>query len=323
MKVALDIMGGDFAPEATLQGALLARKELDPTDELVLIGDQDIIHSFLKRENADASGFRVIHTTEVIEMGDQPIKSFTKKTNSSITIGFKLLKTKNVDAFASAGNSGAMLVGSIYSANTIPGVLRPCTTTLVPQLNGGVSVLLDIGTNPDVRPDVLFQFAVIGSLYANHVYKIKKPRVALLNIGEEEEKGNLLCQSTFNLLRDSDDVNFIGNVESRDLFKNKADVIVCDGFTGNIVIKLVETMYRMMAKKNITDEFFDRFNYEQYGGSPILGVNSTVVIGHGISNAIAIKNMLLLAKDVYEAKLNSKIKRSFQKYAEKQVGKNQ
>ncbi len=318
----MDIMGGDFAPEAALQGALLTRKELSPSDDIVLIGDKDIITEFLKREQVDPAGFDIVHSTEVIEMGDQPIKSFTKKQNSSISLGFKLLKSKEIDAFASAGNSGAMLVGSIYSANTIPGVIRPCTTTLMPQENGAVTILLDIGTNPDVKPDVLFQFAIIGSLYANHVYKIKKPRVGLLNIGEEEEKGNILCQTTFNLLKESEDVNFIGNVESRDLFKNKADVIVCDGFTGNVVIKLIEAMYRMMAKRNLTDDFFNRFNYEQYGGSPILGINSTVVIGHGISNAVAIKNMLLLAKDVQEAKLSSKIKRSFQKYAEKQVGKN-
>ncbi len=308
-------MGGDFAPEATLKGALLARRELPAEDTLVLIGDQLIIEEFFAKNQVDPAGFEFVFTTEVIEMGDSPIKAFTKKTNSSIAVGFSWLTEGKIDTYASAGNSGAMLVGSMYTVKTIPGVIRPTTTTLVPQENGQVSILLDIGTNPDVRPDVLLQFAQIGSIYARQVHKIENPSVGLLNIGEEEEKGNLLCQNTFNLLKEAEDIRFIGNVESRDLFKSKADVIVCDGFTGNIVLKLVEAMYRMMAKRGFMDDYFKRFNYENYGGTPILGINSTVVIGHGISNDIAIKNMLLLSKDVQQAQLSEQIKTSFLKYA--------
>lgn len=314
MRVGLDVMGGDYAPEAALAGAVLAQQELSPDDKIVLIGDQKVILAFLKREHIPVDVFDIVPSLEVINMGEHPIKAFTKKTKSSISLGFKLLKHKEIDAFASAGNSGAMLVGSIYSVNTIQGVIRPCTTTLLPQENGEISVLLDIGTNPDVKPDVMYQFALLGSLYAKHVYKIRNPRVGLLNIGHEEEKGNLLCQAVYPILKNSEDIHFTGNLESRDLFKSKADVIICDGFTGNIVIKLIEAMYRIMMKRNIQDDFLHRLNYENYGGSPILGINAPVVLGHGISNALAIKNMLLLAKDVTEARLPAKIKSSFRKY---------
>lgn len=315
MRVGLDVMGGDFAPEATLYGALLAQKEFSPDDKIVLIGDQAMIHDFLTREQVKQDLFDIIPSTEVIEMGEHAYKAFTKKTNSSISLGFKALKHKELDVFASAGNSGAMLVGSIYSVNTIQGVLRPCTSTILPQENGDISILLDIGTNPDGKPDILYQFALLGSLYAQHVFGMSHPRVGLLNIGEEEEKGNLLCQAVFPLLKNSEDIHFVGNLESRDLFKSKADVIVCDGFTGNVVIKLIEAMYRLMTKRMIKDDFLESLNYEKYGGSPILGINAPVVLGHGISNATAIKNMLLLAKHVTEARLPSKIKRSFKRFS--------
>ncbi len=312
-------MGGDFAPEATLSGALLAHHALHPDGQaddkadhrIVLFGEESLIRKFLRKKKLPAGTFDIVASTEVIGMGEHPIKAFTKKTGSSIVLGFKALKHKEIDAFCSAGNSGVMLVGSIYSVNTIQGVIRPCTTTLLPQENGGISVLLDIGTNPDVKPDVLYQFAVLGSLYARHVYKIKNPGVGLLNIGHEEEKGNLLCQTVYPMLKNAEEIRFVGNMESRDLFKNKADVIVCDGFTGNVVIKLIEAMYRITAKRQLHDPFLQRLNYELYGGSPILGINAAVVLGHGISSATAIKNMILLARDTSKARLHQKIKQSF------------
>ncbi|MFW5706165.1 MAG: phosphate--acyl-ACP acyltransferase, partial [Bacteroidota bacterium] len=178
----------------------------------------------------------------------------------------------------------------------------------------GDSIILDIGTNPDTKADVLYQFAVLGSIYAQEVLKVKNPRVGLLNIGEEEGKGNLLCQSAFQMMKDTRDFNFFGNIESRDLFRSKVDVIVCDGFTGNIVLKQIEAMYRMLQKRNLLDSYFERFNYENYGGSPVLGVNGAVVIGHGISNSTAIKNMIMLCKNIQEARLSSKIKRALHKY---------
>ena len=205
-----------------------------------------------------------------------------------------------------------MLVGSYYTIKSIPGVIRPSLTSILPKEQGGVGLILDVGINADCKPDVLNQFAILGSLYVEHVYGVKNPKVALLNIGEEEGKGNLLCQSAYNLMKDADEFNFVGNVEGRDLFNDRADVIVCDGFTGNIVLKQAEAFYVLTKKRGFKDEYFDRFNYENYGGTPILGVNGTVVVGHGISNDKAIKNMLLHTAEVIQAKLSEKIKQAFQ-----------
>jgi phosphate acyltransferase len=314
MKVGLDVMGGDFAPKATIGGAILAHKELQPDDRIVLIGDESIIRASLSEYGADPGDFDIAHASDVIGMGEHPTKAFLRKTDSSISIGYNMLKHKKIDAFASAGSSGAMLVGSIFSVNTIQGVIRPCTSAVLPQESGGISILLDVGTNPDAKPDVMYQFALIGSIYTQSVHHINNPRVGLLNIGEEEEKGNLLSQSAYHLMKDSKDFNFIGNIEGRDLLRNKADVIVCEGFTGNIVLKGFESMYRIMRKRGLTDDYFDRFNYENYGGTPILGINSTVIVGHGISNEKAIKNMIIEAREVYKAHLAGKIKHALIQY---------
>lgn len=308
MKVGLDVMGGDYAPKATIGGAILAHKELSPEDRIVLVGDESIIRATLSEFGASPDDFEIVHASDVIGMGEHPTKAFLRKTDSSISVGYSLLKHKKIDAFSSAGSSGAMLVGSIFSVNTIQGIIRPCTSAVLPQEAGGISILLDVGTNPDAKPDVMYQFALIGSIYAQSVHRIKNPRVALLNIGEEEEKGNLLSQSAYLLMKGSRDFNFIGNIEGRDLLRNKADVIVCEGFTGNIVLKNLEAMYRIMIKHGLKDEYFDRFNYENFGGTPILGINSTVIVGHGISSEKAIKNMILEARSVHKAHLAHKIK---------------
>ncbi len=316
MNIGFDVMGGDYAPEATVAGALLARKELPDSDRVVLIGNEKAIHEQLDAHAADPSWFDIVHAPDTIEMGESPTKAFTKKPGSSIVLGFKMLKTKEIDAFSSAGNTGAMLVGSIYSVNAIQGIIRPATTSIIPKENGGVGVLIDVGTNPDCKPDVLYQFGLLGSIYAECVYGIKKPAVGLLNIGTEEDKGNILCQSAYRLMKDNSDYHFIGNVESRDLFKDKVDVVVTDGFTGNIVLKNMETMFRLLIKRNLLDDFFARFNYEKYGGTPILGINSTVLIGHGISNDVAFKNMILHSKEVYEAGIAEQIKLAINKYTQ-------
>ncbi len=316
MNIGFDVMGGDYAPEATVAGAVLASRELPARDRIVLVGDEALIRNQLKALDADPNVFDLVHADEVIEMGESPTKAFAKKPASSIALGFRMLKTGQIDAFSSAGNTGAMLVGSIYSVNAIQGIIRPATTTVIPKENGGVGVLIDVGTNPDTKPDVLFQFGLLGSVYAEYVFGIEKPKVGLLNIGEEEDKGSLLCQSAFRLMKDNTDYNFIGNVESRDFFKDKADVIVCDGFTGNIVLKNMEAMYMLMVKRGLTDDFFARFNYENYGGTPILGVNATVLIGHGISNDVAIKNMILHSKHVYEAKIADQIRSVMERYTQ-------
>ena len=312
MRIGIDIMGGDFATDATVSGAVLAYNELPKDVRLVLIGDKEQIIACLAKEGADEKNFDIVHTTEVIGMGEHPTKAFSQKPNSSISVGFHLLKEGKIDGFASNGNTGAMLVGSMFSVKVVPGVIRPCITSVMPQENGGIGLILDVGTNADCKPDVLYQFGVLGSLFAEHVYGIKKPRVSLLNIGEESEKGNLVAQAAHGLMKDSKDFNFIGNIEGRDLFNDHSDVIVCDGFTGNVVLKQAEAMYTMLRKRKIKDEFFDRFNYEIYGGTPVLGINSTVMIGHGISNNIAVKNMLLLTKNIIEANLADKIKLVFQ-----------
>jgi len=307
-------MGGDFAPDATIAGAILALSELPENDQIVLIGNEEVIRSQVDANLFTSGRFQVVNTTEVIEMGEKPLKAISTKHDSSIFIGFKLLEAKRINAFASAGNSGAMMVGAMYSVGSIPGVIRPVTLAVVPQEKGSESIILDIGTNPDSKPDVLYQFAILGSIYVQEVLKIKNPKVGLLNIGEEEGKGNLSSQSAYQLMKDSKDFNFYGNIESRDLFNSKVDVIVCDGFTGNIVIKQSEAIYRILQKRNLTDSFFERFNYEKHGGSPILGVNGAVVIGHGISNDVAVKNMILLAKNISDARLASKIKKALHIY---------
>ena len=255
MRIGLDIMGGDFAPDATVSGAVLAYNELPKDVRLVLIGDKEQIIACLAKEGADEKNFDIVHTTEVIGMGEHPTKAFSQKPNSSISVGFHLLKEGKIDGFASNGNTGAMLVGSMFSVKVVPGVIRPCITSVMPQENGGIGLILDVGTNADCKPDVLYQFGVLGSLFAEHVYGIKNPRVSLLNIGEESEKGNLVAQAAHSLMKDSKDFNFIGNIEGRDLFNDHSDVIVCDGFTGNVVLKQAEAMYTMLRKRKIKDEF--------------------------------------------------------------------
>jgi glycerol-3-phosphate acyltransferase PlsX len=312
MKIGLDIMGGDFAPKAAVLGAIEACKVLSAGQKLVLIGDKDIALTILQENNFSPDHFEFVHTTEVIGMGEHPTKAIVQKPNSSIAIGFNLLKEGAIQAFSSAGNTGAMLVGSMFSVKTIPGVIRPAMTTIVPKLKGGLGIILDVGANADCKPDVLVQFGILGSLLAESIYGIPNPRIALMNIGEEEEKGNLLLQATYPLMKDSKLFNFVGNVEGRDLFEDNNDVVVCDGFTGNVILKLAESFYVITQKKRFKDEFFDRFNYEQYGGSPILGVNAPVVVGHGISSPEAIKNMVLLSRNMIETNLIDKIKLAFQ-----------
>ncbi len=312
MKIGLDIMGGDFAPKATVLGAIAAYKVLPADQKLVLIGDKEIAISILHENNFSPDHFEFVHTTEVIGMGEHPTKAIVQKPNSSISVGFQLLKNNDIQAFSSAGNTGAMLVGSLFSVKAIPGVSRPAMTTIVPKLKGGLGILLDVGANADCKAENLVQFGVLGSLFAESVYNITNPRVALMNIGEEEEKGNILCQATYPLMKESNLFNFVGNVEGRDLFNESADVYVADGFTGNVILKMAESFYVLTLKKGIKDEFFDRFNYEQYGGSPILGVNAPVVVGHGISNPEAIKNMVLLSRDMAQCDLVTKIKNAFQ-----------
>ena len=310
MRIGLDVSGGDFAPTANLDGVFLAMQEL-PESIFFLFGDQEQITKHKSFDNLDLERIKVVNAPQTISYNDHPARAVLKKPKSSIAVGLNYLSTRKIDVFSSTGNTGAMLVGSIYKSTTIPGVVRPCITSTLPTINGDKTVLLDVGSNADCKADVLCQFAVLGSIYAKHVFSKKRPKVALLNIGEEESKGNLLTIAAHELLKTQDDIYFIGNLEGRDIFSGKADVIVCDGFTGNIVLKQAEGIFSLMKKRGIKDEYFDSFNYENYGGTPILGIRGNVIIGHGISNDIAIKNMLLHSYEVASSGLAKKIKKAF------------
>ncbi|MBI2966657.1 MAG: phosphate acyltransferase PlsX [Bacteroidetes bacterium] len=312
MNIALDIMGGDFAPDTTMKGAVLARAELPPDSVLTLIGDEAVIQTKLSELGASTKGIQIVHAPDIIGMGDHPTKAIAQKPNSSISVGFRMLKSGKIDAFAGTGNTGAMMVGGMYTVKAIMGVIRPAIICALPQISGKFNFILDVGSNADCRPDVLYQFGILGNLYARYVFKIDNPRVALLNIGEEEKKGNLVCQAAYEMMNGSKEFNFTGNIEGRDLFTDKCDVVVCEGFVGNVVLKQAEAFYTLIRKRKIKDEFFDRFNYEIYGGMPIIGLNSTVVIGHGISNETAIKNMILLAGNIAGSGFIGKIREVFQ-----------
>jgi len=312
MKIGLDIMGGDYAPEAAVKGAILAHKELDSSVRLVLIGDEKRAKEILDAEQYSSANFDFVHTTEVIGMDDHPAKAFQKKADSSITRGFYLLKEGAIEGFASAGNTGAMMVGAMFTIKSIPGIIRPCIAALVPKPDDKFSILLDVGLNPDCRPDVLYQYAIIGSIFAKNVFNIENPKIGLLNIGEEKEKGSLLTKATNESMQGSTDFNFIGNVEGTDLFSPKVDVIVCDGFVGNVLLKTAEAFYELFRHhRNIEDDLLDRFNFVNYGGTPVLGVNNNVIVGHGVSNPEAIKNMVLHTRDVIEAKLPERFQNRF------------
>lgn len=313
MRIAIDISGGDFAPKAQVEGALLALEKLHKEDTIVLIGKKSTVDIDLIEKLKGFSNHEWIESEDSIEMGEHPVKALMKKPNSEIAIGFRMLKEKSIDTFASCGNTGAMLVGSVQILKSIQGVIRPCITTIMPKLSGGLGIILDVGTNADCKPDVLYQFGLLGSLFAEYVYGITNPKVGLMNIGEEAEKGNLVAQAAYQIMQDSKDFNFIGNVEGRDILNNKADVYVCEGFTGNIILKEAEAFYTAIKKRGINDEFFNRFNYELYGGTPILGINSTVMIGHGSSSPLAVCNMLLLSKEIHKAHLPEKIYQAFNK----------
>jgi glycerol-3-phosphate acyltransferase PlsX len=308
MRIGIDIMGGDYAPQKTVHGAILALDELPNDIKIVLFGEKSKILVELKLHNCSKDHFEIIDCQDVISMGEHPTKAFRGKPNSSIAKGFEYLAKGKIDGFSSAGNTGAMFVGGFYSVKAITGILRPAISTLIPREDGGVTVLLDVGANADCKPDVLYQFGILGSLFSKHVCGIKQPKVSLLNLGEEKTKGNMLTQATYSIMQGNPDYNFIGNLEGRNIFNSESDVIVCDGFTGNIVLKEAEGIFSIMGKRGLLDDYFNRFNYENYGGTPILGLNKTVIIGHGISNEIAIKNMIILTKDVAEADLASKIK---------------
>jgi len=310
MKIAIDAMGGDFAPMPNVEGVKLALAELPSDAIIVLVGDEPILKKACHEAAISDPRIEIHHASDSIPMGVHPTKALTRYPEASIPVGYQLLKNKEVEAFSSCGNTGAMHVGALFSIKAIEGIIRPGLAGLIPKEKGGYGIMMDVGANADCKPDVLVQFAELASIYAKYVLKIENPKVGLINLGEEEQKGTLLTQAAYQLLKISTKINFIGNLEGRDIFNEKADVVVCDGFTGNVLLKFAESIYSMLQERNFKDPFFDQMDYKRIGGSPILGINGNVTIGHGVSDKHAVKSMVLQSYHMAESKINEKIKDS-------------
>jgi len=311
LKIAVDAMGGDNAPEEIVKGAVLASSELSQL-ELILVGDSVRLNNLLAKYNSP-SNIKVQHSTQVIGMNESPVQAIREKKDASINVAIEQVKLGHAAAVVSAGNTGAFMAGALFKLGRIPGVERPAIATLFPT--GGEKVLLlDMGANSDNKPHHLQQFGEMGSLYAEHIMHVNKPRVGLLNIGEEKEKGNELTQAAWELLSKSPHINFIGNVESKDIMSGKVDVVVCDGFVGNLVLKLSESvaykildllkheikrsllakigaLFLLPAFKNLSKQI----DYDEYGGALLLGVNGVCIKAHGRAKAKAIKNSIRVA----------------------------
>jgi glycerol-3-phosphate acyltransferase PlsX len=309
MRIGIDIMGGDYAPGSAIGGAILARETLPDEVEILLIGNQDLIYGYTEEHRLELAGLSIVHTPDQVGMEDHPLKAYKEKPRASLFLGNSLLADGSIDGFCSAGNTGAMLVGAMQIVTSIPGIIRPAIAAPIPNIEGAPSVLLDVGLNPDARPDVLYQYGTIGTIYSKLVNGIKEPNVALLNVGREESKGNLIVKSAYQLMKDSSSYNFIGNFEANEMFvSSRADVLVTDGFIGNMMLKQAEAFYKVISSKGIGNGYFEMFNFENFGGTPVLGINAPLIIGHGISNDLAIKNMLLHTSEVVGAGLVNRIK---------------
>lgn len=309
MRIGIDAMGGDYAPKNIVRGVIESLPALSSDTKITLIGDQAQIKDACNEFGFDTSLLNIVHTTQVIYMDEHPAKSLRSKRDSSLVTGFTMLRDGEIDAFASAGNTGAILAGCQSILVTLTGIMRPCISVEMPLINGNSVLILDVGFNTDSKPDMLYQFGLLGSIYAREMMGISNPRVALLNIGEEEEKGDMVTREAYKLMIDSTQYHFCGNVEANSLFIGEfADVVVTDGFTGNVLLKQAEGMHDLAQRLNIKDPFFERFNYENYGGTPVLGIPYPVIIGHGASTPRAITNMIFQAKNALDNKLVDKFK---------------
>lgn len=308
-------MGGDFAPRVTVGGAHAALTHLSAGTTLVLFGDRTALAAEDTYGLLDDPRIDVVHTSEIIAMGDHPVKAFAQKSDSSIAVGFRHLCEGDIAGFASAGSTGAMMVGCMQAVGQIEGVIRPAIATAFKTVTGGEVLLLDVGLNADCKPEVLTQYGTIGSIYAREALGIPNPRVALLNIGEEPEKGNLLTKATYPMMAEhgaAGDYNFVGNVEGKHLLTGEvADVVVCDGFSGNTLLKTIEGFYHILHRTGQASTIVEGLNYENVGGTPVLGINSTVIIGHGCSSALAIANMIRLTERAARTDMVSQFKRAF------------
>jgi len=315
MRIALDVMGGDKAPQVVVEGAVTVAQE--DGDEIILVGPRDTVEAELARLKVKGLPLSVVHASQVVGMDESPTAAIRQKRDSSIGVGLALVKLGKAEAFVSAGNSGAIMAAAFFVLGTTPGIERPALGAIF-RVASGMAIMLDVGANADVQPSFMVQFGQMGSDYMERVYGIKGPRVALLNIGEEETKGNQLTLRAHALLKESR-LNFIGNIEGKDLFRGPADVVVTDGFAGNIVVKVSEGLGETIFEKvrdAIGRGFISRMgallvmpalrevarwmDYTEYGGAPLLGVNGVVIIGHGRSNAKAIASALRQAKRMAE-----------------------
>ncbi len=331
MKVVLDAMGGDFAPQVPVMGAVQAVKDFGV--KVVLVGDETLIRKELNKYSYPENRLEVLHAPTSVKMDEQPSRALKKK-DSSIYLGLNLLKEKKADAFVSAGNTGAVMAVSLFTVGRIKGVDRPAITAVLPNLKG-YTFLLDVGANVDCKPYHLLQFAIMGSAYAKYVLNEENPRVGLLNVGEEEGKGNELTKEAYKLLKSAEGINFLGNAEGRDIYSGDFDVIVCDGFVGNVCLKLSESLAKILAKilkEEISKHFISRIgaitlkpaikgfkrriDYAEIGGAPLLGLNAPVIISHGSSNAKAIKNAIKTAVSFAQSRVNEHIEREISKVRE-------
>lgn len=325
VKVAVDAMGGDNAPDEMIKGAVEALCA-DERIQIYLVGRDDVMKEKLQQYTYDSTRLELVNATEVIETAEPPVMAIRRKKDSSIVRGLQLVKDGTCDAFVSAGSSGAILVGGQVIAGRIKGVERAPLAPLIPTAKG-VSLLIDCGANVDARPSHLVQFARMGSIYMEHVVGVPNPRVAIVNIGAEEEKGNALVKETFPLLKACKDINFVGSIEARDIPAGYADVIVCEAFVGNVILKLYEGVAGVLIKKikaGMMSSFRSKigallvkpalkntlksFQTEEYGGAPLLGLNGLVVKTHGSSKAAEVKNSILQCIAFKEQKINEKIK---------------
>lgn len=327
-KIALDAMGGDFAPENEVKGALLASKILNQNNklEIVFVGDESKIKDALSKEDMSAINYCIHHTDEVVDMHDDPTQIIKTKKNSSLYKAMEFCAEQKADAFVSAGNTGAVLATGTILLGRINGVSRPTIGSFFPSAGSKPVLILDVGANLESKARYLYEFAVMGSIFSKQMLNIEQPRVALLNVGEEEEKGTQLLQDTYKLLSQSN-LSFVGNVEGRDLLQGNLDVVVCDGLVGNILLKFTEgippfmkTKIKTLANKSLLNKalllfispfmknLFKELDYQQYGGVPLLGVNGVVIIGHGKSSPTAIQNMIIKAVEFIEKNINEKIK---------------
>lgn len=328
--IALDAMGGDYAPLVTVRGASLALKESNGKFDVLLVGKKEELEKIIKEENLDFPTEKIVHAPDVIEMGDVPTLALKSK-ESSLAVCVDLIKEGKANAFVSAGNTGAVMAISFIRLGRIEGISRPALGTIVPTLKNKCLVL-DVGANVDSKPNNLYEFAIMGSVYMQEIFGVENPKIGLLSIGEEDSKGNEVTLSANKLLRESK-LNFVGNVEGRDILKGEVDVIVCDGFVGNVVLKFAEGFLNFLVKKfkesaeksisnklrigiskGILKDILKVFDYQEYGGVPLFGVNGITIIGHGSSSELAIKNMILRAYETHQHRIIERIRESIQKF---------